>query len=229
MVKPRLYNEEDETKDAALWTLKTVLINSLKLLHPFMPFITEEIFLVLQDKDESIMISNWPKFEERLNYAKEENEISVIKEAVREIRNVRANMNVPPSKKVKVYVVTERKETAKIFEEGKVFFATLGYASEVIIQSNKENIDDDFVSAIIKDASIYMPFADLVDIEKELQRLEEEKQKLESEVDRVNKKLSNQGFVSKAPEKVISEEKDKLEKYSQMLEKVLERIKVLEK
>jgi valyl-tRNA synthetase len=229
MVKPRLYNDEDTTKDAALWTLKTVLINSLKLLHPYMPFITEEIFNTLQDKEESIMISKWPEFKEEWNFEKEEKAISLIKEAVRNIRNVRANMNVPPSKKAKVFVVSEKEEVRTIFEEGKVFFATLGYANEVVIQSDKENISDDAVSTVIPNATIFMPFAELVDINKEIKRLEEEKGKLQKELDRVNKKLANQGFISKAPEKVINEEKGKLEKYSQMMKQVEERLNNLTK
>jgi valyl-tRNA synthetase len=229
MVKPRLYNDEDTTKDAALWTLKTVLINSLKLLHPYMPFITEEIFNTLQDKEESIMISKWPEFKEEWNFEKEEKAISLIKEAVRNIRNVRANMNVPPSKKAKVFVVSEKEEVRTIFEEGKVFFATLGYANEVVIQSDKENISDDAVSTVIPNATIFMPFAELVDINKEIKRLEEEKDKLQKELDRVNKKLANQGFISKAPEKVINEEKGKLEKYSQMMKQVEERLNNLTK
>lgn len=224
MVKPRLWNEEDETRKAALWTLKTVLIQSLKLLHPIMPFITEEIFTTIQDQEESIMISTWPVFDEKYHFEKEEKEISLLKEAVRNIRNIRANMNVPPKKKAKVIVVSKSLEVRTIFEEGKVFFATLGYASEVVIQETKAGIDDDAVSTVIEGATIFMPFAELVDIEKEIVRLKEEELKLSKEVDRVNKKLSNQGFVSKAPEKVIEEEKSKLEKYSNMLMSVQERL-----
>jgi valyl-tRNA synthetase len=194
-----------------------------------MPFITEEIFNTLQDKEESIMISKWPEFKEEWNFEKEEKAISLIKEAVRNIRNVRANMNVPPSKKAKVFVVSEKEEVRTIFEEGKVFFATLGYANEVVIQSDKENISDDAVSTVIPNATIFMPFAELVDINKEIKRLEEEKGKLQKELDRVNKKLANQGFISKAPEKVINEEKGKLEKYSQMMKQVEERLNNLTK
>jgi len=229
MVKPRLYNEEDKTKNAALWTLKTVLIQSLKLLHPYMPFITEEIFMTLQDEEESIMISSWPKFKDEWNFESDEKEISLIKEAVRNIRNLRANMNVPPSKKAKVFVVSEENEIRDTFEKGKVFFATLGYASEVVIQDNKEGIDEDAVSTVIPNATIFMPFAELVDVEKEIERLKGEEEKLQKELDRVNKKLANQGFISKAPEKVVNEEKAKLEKYTQMMEQVKERLSNLVK
>ena len=167
MVKPRLYNEEDTTKAAALFTLKKVLTISLKLLHPYMPFITEEIFCSLQDEEESIMVSDWPVFEEAFDFKAEENEVEVIKNAVRNIRNLRADMNVPPSKKASVYVVSEKEEVRKVFEDSRVFFATLGYASEVHVQADKAGIADDAVSTVIPDAVIYMPFAELVDVEKE--------------------------------------------------------------
>ena len=227
MVKPRLYNEEDSTKNAALWTLKTVLIQSLKLIHPYMPFISEEIFMTIQNEEESIMVSSWPEFKEEWNYEREEKEISLMKEAVRNIRNVRANMNVPPSKKAKVFVVSEDEEVRTIFEKGKVFFATLGYASDVFIQATKENIDDDAVSTVIPNATIYMPFTELVNLDKEIERLKGEESKLQKELDRVNKKLANQGFISKAPEQVVNEEKAKLEKYAQMMEQVQERLQSL--
>ena len=229
MVKPRLYNDDDTTKGAALYTLKTVLINSLKLLHPYMPFITEEIFCNLQDEEESIMISSWPVYREEYNFAREEAAIEAIKEAVRNIRNVRAEMNVAPSKKAKVYVVTENEEVKNIFENGKVFFATLGYASEVIIQADKSGIDDDAVSTVIHNAVIYMPFAELVDIEKEIERLKKEEERLNGELKRVNGMLSNERFISKAPEAKINEEKAKLEKYTQMMEQVKERLAQLQK
>ena len=229
MVKPRLYNDDDETKAAALWTLKKVLITSLKLLHPYMPFITEEIFTFLQDKEESIMVSNWPEYREEFNFQTEETEIELIKQAVRNIRNVRAQMNVPPSKKAKVYVVSDKEEIRNTFEKGKVFFQTLGYANQVIIQANKEDIADDAVSTVIEGATIFMPFAELVDIEKEIERLKAEEKKLQGELDRVTKKLANEKFVSKAPEKVVNEEKAKLEKYSGMMEQVKERLKNLSK
>lgn len=229
MVKPRLYNDDDTTKGAALYTLKTVLINSLKLLHPYMPFITEEIFCNLQDEEESIMISSWPVYREEYNFAREEAAIEAIKEAVRNIRNIRAEMNVAPSKKAKVYVVTENEEVKNIFENGKVFFATLGYASEVIIQSDKSGIDDDAVSTVIHNAVIYMPFAELVDIEKEIERLKKEEERLNGELKRVNGMLSNERFISKAPEAKINEEKAKLEKYTQMMEQVKERLAQLQK
>ena len=229
MVKPRLYNDEDTTKAAALYTLKTVLIESLKLLHPYMPFITEEIFCNLQDEEESIMISDWPVYKEEFNFPVEENAIETIKEAVRGIRNTRTSMNVAPSRKAKVYVVSTDEALRNIFKNGKVFFASLGYASEVIIQDNKDGIDSDAVSVVIPNGTIYMPFAELVDIAKEIERLENEEKRLAGELARVNGMLSNERFVSKAPAAKIQEEKDKFEKYTQMMEQVKERLSHLRK
>ena len=224
MVKPRLWNDEDSTKAAALWTLKTVLINSLKLLHPYMPFITEEIFCNLQDEEASIMVSAWPEYKTEWNFEQEEYAVETIKEAVRAIRNVRTSMNVAPSKKAKVYVVSENQKLLQIFEHSKVFFATLGYASEVFLQSDKQGIADDAVSVVIPEASIYIPFAELVDIAKEIERLQKEEERLTKELARVTGMLSNEKFVSKAPEAKINEEKAKLEKYTQMMEQVKARL-----
>ena len=224
MVKPRLWNDEDTTKAAAIWTLKTVLIQSLKLLHPYIPFITEEIFCNLQDEEESIMVSQWPVFKDEWNFEKEEHAVETMKEAVRAIRNVRTSMNVPPSKKAKVYVVSENEELLQIFEHSKVFFATLGYASEVFLQKDKTGIAEDAVSAVIPQAAIYMPFAELVDIAKEIERLEKEEERLTKELARVNGMLANEKFVSKAPAAKIEEEKAKQAKYSQMMEQVKERL-----
>ena len=224
MVKPRLYSDEDETKAAAIWTLKTVLINALKLLHPYMPFVTEEIFTTLQDEEESIMISSWPEFKEEWNFEADEKAVDTIKDAVRGIRNLRAEMNVPNSKKATVYVVSEKEEIRNIFEAAKVFFATLGFASEVIVQADKNGIADDAVSTVIHDAVVYMPFAELVDIEKEIERLKKEQKRLEGEIKRCNGMLNNPNFVGKAPAAKIEEEKAKLEKYTGMLATVEERL-----
>ena len=227
MVKPRLWSDNQETKDAALWTLKNVLIDALKLLHPYMPFVTEEIFCTLQDDEESIMISKWPEYSEGRCFAKEETDIELIKEAVRGIRNVRTEMNVAPSKKAKVFVVSDNDTIVKCFTEGKIFFASLAYASEVIIQKDKSGIDDDAVSVVIPNANIYMPFAELVDITQEIERLKKEENRLEGELKRVNSMLSNEKFVSKAPQAKIDEEKAKLEKYTQMMNQVKERLAAL--
>ncbi len=224
MVKPRLWDDNNTTKAGAIWTLKTVLIQSLKLLHPYIPFVTEEIFCNLQEDEESIMISQWPEYREDWNFQTEEHAVETIKEAVRAIRNVRTSMNVPPSKKAKVYIVSDKSEILELFETSKVFFATLGYASEVILQREKEGIADDAVSAVIHQATIYMPFAELVDIEKEKERLKKEEQRLKGELERVNGMLNNEKFVNRAPEAKIAQEREKLAKYSQMMEQVKERL-----
>ena len=229
MVKPRLYNDADETKTAAIWTLKTVLIDALKLLHPYMPFITEEIFCNIQDEEESIMISSWPVYDETNNFAAEEKAIETIKEAVRNIRNLRADMNVAPSRKALVYVVTASEDVKNIFNNSLGFFGTLAYASEVKVQADKAGIPEDAVSTVIPDAVIYIPFAELVDIDKEIERLKKEEGRLQGEIKRCNGMLNNERFTSKAPQAKIDEEKAKLVKYTQMLEQVTERLATLSK
>ena len=229
MVKPRLWNEEDETKAAALWTLKHVLITSLKLLHPFCPFITEEIFDTLENPETPLMRQAWPEFSEALDFQEDEAEIETIKEAVRSIRNVRTNMNVAPSRKAMTYVVTENERVRKTFEHSKVFFATLAYASDVIIQSDKTGIADDAVTVAIPDAVIHIPFADLVDIAKEIERLEKEKQKWEAEIKRSTGMLNNERFTSKAPAEKVEEEREKLQRNTQLLQQVTERLAALSK
>ncbi len=229
MVKPRLWNEEDETKAAALWTLKHVLITSLKLLHPFCPFITEEIFDTLENPETPLMCQSWPEFSEALDFQEDEAEIETIKEAVRSIRNVRTNMNVAPSRKAMTYVVTENERVRKTFEHSKVFFATLAYASDVIIQSDKTGIADDAVTVAIPDAVIHIPFADLVDIAKEIERLEKEKQKWEAEIKRSTGMLNNERFTSKAPAEKVEEEREKLQRNTQLLQQVTERLAALSK
>ena len=229
MVKPRLYNDEDTTKTAAIWTLKKVLIDALKLLHPYMPFITEEIFCNIQDEEESIMISSWPVYDEADNFAAEEKAIETIKEAVRNIRNLRADMNVAPSRKALVYVVTASEDVKNIFNNSLGFFGTLAYASEVKVQADKAGIPEDAVSTVIPDAVIYIPFAELVDIDKEIERLKKEEGRLQGEIKRCNGMLNNERFTSKAPQAKIDEEKAKLVKYTQMLEQVTERLATLSK
>ena len=230
MVKPRLYNSDKKTsRNSALWTLKTVLIDALKLLHPYMPFITEEIFCTLQSEEESIMISKWPSFTEASVYQKEEKAIEVIKEAVRGIRNIRTEMNVSPGRKASVYIVAENADILHIFEEGRLFFTPLAHAGEVILQNTAEGIAEDAVSIVIKDASIYIPFSDLVDISAEIERLEKEAVRLEGEIKRAQSMLRNEKFISKAPEAKIEEEKQKLESYTKMAEQVKERLNQLKK
>ena len=229
MVKPRLYNDEDETKAAALWTPKTVLIQALKLLHPYMPFITEEIFCNIQDEEESIMISKWPEYTDEWNFEADEAAVDTIKAAVRAIRNLRTGMNVPPSRKAKVYVVSAKEDVRHIFESSKSFFATLGYASEVHVQEDKTGIDENAVSTLIHDAAVYIPLEELVDIDKEIERLEKEAAKLAGEIKRASGMLANPKFVDKAPAAKVEEEKAKLAKYTEMSEQVAERLAQLKK
>lgn len=227
MVKPRLYSTEaggESGKRAALWTLQNVLIDALKLLHPYMPFITEEIFCTLQTKEESIMISPWPKTSEERAFEKEETAIELMKEAVRGIRNVRTQMNVAPGKKAAVYVVSDKEQVRRIFEEGRQFFTALAAASELTVQADKAGIDDSAVSVVIQGATVYIPFEELVDIAQEIERLKKEQKRLEGELARVQGMLGNERFMAKAPEQKVAEERAKLEKYSQMKAQVEERL-----
>ena len=230
MVKPRLYSTEpgeEAAKNAALWTLKNVLIDALKLLHPYMPFITEEIFCTIQSEEESIMISKWPEYTEERAYEAGEKAIELIKDAVRGIRNVKTQMNVAPSRKAAVYVVSDSEEVQQVFIHGKQFFASLAGASEVTIQTDKTGIADDAVSIVIPNATVYIPFAELVDIAQEIERLKKEQKRLEGELARVNGMLSNERFMSTAPEAKVAEERAKLEKYTQMKAQVEERLSQL--
>ncbi|MBQ6588150.1 MAG: valine--tRNA ligase [Butyrivibrio sp.] len=230
MVKPRLYNSDDAAShEAALWTLQTVLLNALKLLHPYMPFITEEIFCTMQDEEESIMISEWPVYKDEWNFAADEKSIETIKEAVRGIRNVRTQMNVAPSRKAKVFVVSDKDEVLDIFRTGKLFFESLAYASESVCQKDKEGIADDAVSVVLADTTVYIPFSDLVDLSAEIERLTKEQKKLEGELKRSQNMLSNEKFLSKAPAEKIAEEKEKQQKYQQTYDQITERLAQLQK
>ena len=225
-VKPRLFAKDEDPKsaNAAFWTLKTVLINSLKLLHPYMPFITEEIFCTLQSEEESIMISSWPEFKAEWDNKEAEVQAELMKAVTRGIRNIRTEMNVVPSRKAKVYIVADDKETADKLSSLVDSYKHLISASEVAVQMDKTGIEDNAVSVVIDKATIYMPLADLVDFEKEKERLLKEKKRLEGELKRVNGMLSNEKFMSKAPEKKIAEEKAKLAKYEAMMSKVEEEL-----
>ncbi len=230
MVKPRLYSREageEEGKRAALWTLQNVLIDALKLLHPYMPFITEEIFCTLQNKEESIMISDWPVFRADRQYVQEENAIELMKEAVRGIRNVRTGMNVAPGKRAAVYVVSEEETVRRIFEEGRQFFTALAAASSLTVQADRNGIDDSAVSVVIPNAVVYIPFEELVDIAQEIERLKKEQKRLEGELARVQGMLGNERFLSKAPAEKVAQEREKLAKYTRMKEQVEERLSQL--
>ncbi|MDU1443518.1 MAG: valine--tRNA ligase [Clostridium cochlearium] len=223
--KPVLYGEDEKAKGVTFNVLFNVLTTGLKLLHPIMPFITEEIYTHIQDKEETITTSKWPKYKEELRDKSAEENMNYIIEAIKSLRNVRTEMNVPPSRKAKVMIYAV--EGKKAFEEGTVYFEKLASASEVIFLNSKNDAPENAVSAVTKGGEMFMPLLDLVDLEKELERLNKEKQKLEKEIERVEKKLSNANFVNKAPEAVVNEEKAKGEKYKEMLDAVLERIQSL--
>ena len=224
LVKPRLYEKEGGDREVAQKVLSYVLVGSLKLLHPFMPFITEEIFSKLPTGEKSIMISQWPKHSEELNFEAAEKQMQIIMDAIRSVRNIRSQMNVVPSKKAKLIIVAE---DTSVFENSRGYFEKLASASETVVTSVKDGIDDNAVNVVVEGATIYIPLDDLVDREKEIERLEKELKTLEGEIKRVEGKLSNEGFVKKAPAKVIEEEKKKGEKYAKMLSEVKESLSKL--
>ena len=227
MVKPRLYGEDANAKSAALYTLTYVLEKILKLLHPYMPFITEEIYTHLPTVEGCIIVSEWPKYNEEDNMAEEEDMMNLLMEGIRSIRNVRAEMNVPPSKKAKLIIIPSE-EKIEAIELGKDYFITLASASNVEIAKDKSNVPEDAVGVVIDGVEIFIPLNELVDFEKEIERLSKEKKKLEGEIKRVNGKLANQGFLAKAPESLIEEEKAKKEKFEEMIKSVEERLTNLE-
>ena len=221
MVKPRLYDENSNNKDAALWTLNKVLINSLKLLHPVMPFMTEEIFMKLYHTQESIMISDWPIYKETWNFDEEESNIEQLKEIIVGIRNLRTVQNIHPSKKSDLIFVTTKLRDMIIADEAMI--KKLGFANQIKVIKEKGEIENS-TSIVVKDAEVIIPLGDLIDKEAEKERLESEIKKLTSEVERASKMLSNQGFISKAPASKIEEEKEKLAKYEELLKMAKENL-----
>lgn len=234
ITKVRLWNKENDPKAAnvALWTLKTVLLNALKLLHPYMPFITEEIFCNLQDEEETIMLSQWPQYKDEWNFATEEAELEACKELVKAVRNVRTSMDVPSSRKAKLFIVSDDIAVRAIFEANKNVYINLAAASEVIVEAKKRGIDENAVSVVVSGATIYLPLEDLVDLEKEIVRLTKEKEKLAKELIRSRGMLANPKFIKNAKPEKVQEEKEKLDKYEQMMRLVtesLERITMVQK
>ena len=231
LAKYRIYHAEENpaAANSALYTLKTVLGDALKLLHPFMPFVTEEIYGALVPEEESLMMSFWPEYKESSCYPEAENIVDHMKEIIRGVRNVRAEMNVAPSRKAKTYIVCENENLCQGFEEIKESSMPLMSANEIQIQSDKSGIAEDAVSVVVADAVVYLPMEELVDFEQELERLTKEEARLTKELARVNGMLNNEKFISKAPEAKINEERAKLEKYTQMMEQVQERLKGLRK
>ena len=222
IVKPRLFNKEDESRYTVQFILNYVLCTSLKLLHPFMPFITEEIYSKLYHKPESIMMTEFPKYKEELDLKNEEELATEIMNIITEIRNIRSKMNVHPSKKTKlIFVTTTAKDE---IEKSEAFLEKLGFANKIEIQATTENIPENAVAILSKNMEVHIPFEELVDIEEEKKRLEGEKKRLESEVQRGEKMLSNPGFINKAPEAKINEEKEKLANYKELLENVNQKL-----
>ena len=226
IAKVRLYKKEEDPKaaNAALWVLKTVLANALKMLHPYMPFITEEIFCTLCPEEETIMLAPWPEYTEEWNFAKEEADVETIKVLVKGIRNIRSEMNVPPSRKAKYFIVSTDADLCELFASHKDIYSQLISASEIDVQADKAGIPEDAVSVVIPNAVVYIPLEELVDMAKERERLEKEKAKLAKELARSNGMLNNEKFLSKAPQAKVDEEKAKLEKYKQMMEDVENRL-----
>jgi len=226
IAKVRTYKKDEDARAAnsALWTLRTVLGQALKLLHPYMPFITEEIYCTLNPQEETIMLADWPVYKEEWNFSAEEEMLAHVKELVKGIRNLRTEMDVPPSRKAKVFIVSEDKALCETFESMKKTYQNLISASEVDVQSDKAGIGEDAVSVVIPGAVVYMPLEDLVDMEKEKERLLKEEERLKKELARSHGMLNNEKFVSKAPAAKIQEERDKLAKYEQMMATVQERL-----
>ena len=219
MVKTRLYSENQEEKIRVCFVLDYVFRMALKLLHPFMPFVTSKIYGgLVHYNDKELMVSEWPEYKETLNYENEEETVEKLKEIITEIRNVRTKMNVHPSKKSKLIFVTEKLKDA--INESQEFIKKLGFGEEIVLQNTEEGIDKNAISIIKNDVKLFIPFEDLVDIEQEKARLEQEKTKTISEIQRAEKMLSNPGFTSKAPQAKIDEEKAKFEKYKSMLEEI---------
>lgn len=225
IVKPRLYNKEGETRKTAQYVLNKVLSDSLKLLHPFMPFVTERIYKELYNNDESIMITKYPEYDKDLDFKDEENKIEELKEIITGIRNVRAKMNVHPSKKSKLIFVT--KDYEKVIKESEEFLKKLGFSDEIQVQETKENIPQNAINVVAKGLEVFMPFEDLVDIKEEIERLEKEKAKVLVEKEKTDKMLSNPGFVAKAPAQKVEEEKEKQARFNEIIVSIEERINSL--
>ena len=226
IAKYRIYHVEEEKKSAndAMWTLREVLKKSLKLLHPYMPFVSEEIYGKLVPEEESLMMSEWPKYDEKWNYPIAENIVEHYKEIIRGIRNVRAKMNVPNSRKVTAYVVCEDQKLCTGLEYLRNSAQSMAFVNDLIIQHDKAGIAEDAVSIVVPDATVYLPLEELIDLEQEIERLSKEEARLEKEIARASGMLNNERFVSKAPEAKVQEERDKLETYKQMMEQVKERL-----
>ncbi len=219
LTKSRLYSENEESKIVAQQVLVYVLDQFLRLLHPFMPFITEEIWQAIPHEGDFLMTAKWPEYSEKLHFAAEEDAMESVMNAIRAVRNRRADLNVPPSRKATLYIVTDKCE---IFKQGEAFINRLAYASELIVSDVAPAGHEDMVSAVTSDAAMYMPMSELVDMEKELERLAKEIEKAEKNVAGLRNKLNNENFVARAPENVVAAERDKLEKAENLLQQLKE-------
>ena len=226
MVKPRIWRKagDEASHNAALWTLRTVLGNALKLLHPFMPFITEEIYCTLFPEEETIMTADWPVYNEKYSFPEEEEALGRIKDLVRGVRNLRTEMNVPPSRLAKVVIVSPKEEVRRIFRDNADVYQTMIHASEVLVSDSEKEAGDQAVSVVILDATCFMPLSDLVDLQKEKERLEKEKKRLEKEIARSRGMLSNEKFLAKAPAEKVADERRKKDEYEQMMADVTARL-----
>ncbi len=226
IAKVRTYKKQEDaaSANAALWTLREVLTRALKLLHPYMPFITEEIFCTLQSGEDTIMLSRWPQYDEKWSFPQEEAAALRCRDLVKAVRNVYTEMDVPPQRKAKLFIVSDREDVRDIFDRNREVYVNLAFTNGIEVQADKSGIGADAVSAVIPDAVIYLPLEDLVDFEKEKERLLKEKSRLEKELERSRKMLGNEKFVSRAPAAKLQEEKDKQAMYEQMMEQVLGRL-----
>lgn len=226
--KPRLFDETEPTRVEAQYVLNDVLVKCLKLLHPFMPFITEELYQSLYKDADSIMISKWPEYDEACNFEDDEKDMETVISAIRAIRNIRLEMNVPVSKKANI-IFAAKDRAAEVIKKSEALFVKMASASSITVQADKDGIPEDAAAAVVDGAEIYIPLDELIDFEKEIDRLAKEKENLQKELDRVNGKLNNEKFISKAPQKVVDEEKEKLIKYQQMFDNVTDRLDNLRK
>ncbi|MGN1327974.1 MAG: valine--tRNA ligase, partial [Clostridia bacterium] len=230
MVKTRLYNKESreqediESRIIAQKVLNKVLCDILKLLHPIMPFITERIYKELYNNDESIMIGEWPTYNKEYEFKNEETHIEEIKQIISQIRNIRTNANVHPSKKSELIFITDDQEYEKLLETSKGWIEKLGFSDKITIEKDETNVPKHTVSALANGIKVFIPFEELVNVEEERAKLQAEIERLEAEVERSTKMLSNPGFVNKAPEAKVQEEKEKMQKYKDMLADTKERL-----
>jgi valyl-tRNA synthetase len=227
IVKGRLYGTERKTKETAQKVLLIVLKDILKMLHPFMPFITEEIWRYLPDEEKPLIISSWPVYRENINFPEAERSMEYIMNAIKGIRNIRSEMNVEPKRRSNMIFVTQDEEIKKVIDEGKRYFVNLAFANDIYIRDSKDGLGEDNGVVVLEKCEIYLPMRDLIDFEKERERLEREREKLESELKRVRGKLSNKGFIDKAPKEVVEAEREKETKYKDMMDKVLERLNII--